>query len=201
VTVHLAAVAAQRGDAPALRAVAGAVDKKPTAGRADFHALKVGREGQFNGRLQYAGKERGPRCGVSRVAEPNSPARFGQCSSGAMPGIKTDEAMEIRTHDGTAGGIAEKPVDGFAHLQDLAQRCARGTQTGSSKTAPLVDIGKTPQSIVTPVGSIAIDDRIGEIERRQAIDKMMVLPFGWSGLPERFDWVVFWFHANQQNGI
>jgi hypothetical protein len=117
-----------------------------------------------------------------------------------MSGIKADEAGKIRTN-GTAGGIAEKSVDGFAHLQDLPQRCARGTQTGSSEAPPFVESGKTRQSIVTPVGPMAIDDSIGEIQRRQAIDKMMALPFGWSGLAERFDWAVFWFHANQQSQI
>ena len=69
-TVHLASVTAQRRDAPAFRAVAGTVDKKPAAGRADFHAREAGREGQFNGRLQHASQERGPSRWMRGVAEP-----------------------------------------------------------------------------------------------------------------------------------
>lgn len=118
-----------------------------------------------------------------------------------MPGIETDQAAEIRSNGGTAGGVAEKPVDGFAHLQNLPERCVRRTQADSGEAPPPVEIGEAYQPVLAPLGASAVNNGIGEIERRQVIDEVMVLPDEGDGFAERFDRALFRFHANQQSDV
>jgi hypothetical protein len=134
------------------------------------------------------------------VAEFDSLPGYCQCRNRAMPGIEADEAAEIRTRrGGPASSLAEKTVDGFADLQDLPERCAGEAQPRSGEAPPHVKIGKGPQAVLAPVGAIAVNDGIGEIECRQAIDEMMIPPGEGNGVPERFDRAGFRFHSNQQS--
>lgn len=116
-----------------------------------------------------------------------------------MPGIEADEAAEIRSrHGGTAGGLAEKAIYGFADLQNMLERAVRKTQLRPGEAPPPVESGKVRQPVVAPVGPITVNDGVGEIERRQAIDEMMILPGEGNCFPQRFDRAGFRFHSNQQ---
>ena len=79
----------------------------------------------------------------------------------------------------------------------LPEGCARRTETRSGEAPPLVEIGEAQQPVLAPIGAIAVNHGIGKIERRQVVDKMMVLPSEAIGFPERFDRAVFRFHANR----